>query len=143
MVLQISLAEATSLIKSKTGKNVSFHVENSNTVKVIYEWKTMVPLFGEFTKNVVVDITIDRVQDEVVYARYSTSGIGMDIILKAVLSTMPIFRSMCVIETLEDSRLKINLYEIMQVHEALNKFHINSITFSGSSSFFDFELIKY
>lgn len=140
MVLQIPITEAVSLIKSKTGKTVNLKVVNSDTVNVGYELRAKVPFFGEITKTVDLDVTIERVSGETVYARYSANGVGMDMVLKGLLTGMPTFSTQRIIETLDGSRLKINLNEIEKAREALKQIAVNSVSFNGSNAVVDFRV---
>lgn len=140
MVLQIPITEAVSLIKSKTGKTVNLKVVNSDTVNVGYELRAKVPFFGEITKTVDLDVTIERVSGETVYARYSANGVGMDMVLKGLLTAMPTFSAQRIIETLDGSRLKINLNEIEKAREALKQIAVNSVSFNGSNAVVDFRV---
>lgn len=138
MVLQIPMTEAVSLIKLKTGKTVNLKVISCDTVNVGYELRTRFPFFGEITKTVDLDVTIERVSGETVYARYSANGVGMDMVLKGLLTAMPTFSTPRIIETLDGSRLKINLNEIEKARVALKQIAVNRVSFSGSNAVVDF-----
>lgn len=140
MVLQIPITEAVSLIKTKTGKNVDLSIVNNNTVKVVYELKVKVPIFGDISKNVDLDVSIEKIQDETLYLQYTAGGIGIDMILKGIFTALPTFSNKRVIETTDGCRLKVNLDEIDEARKALNQIKVNNITFSNGNAVVDFNV---
>lgn len=140
MKLQIPTSEAVRLIKTKTGKNVALNTVNANTVNVCYEHKMQVPFFGERTIALDIDVTIEQIQGETLYLQYSSSAAGVDVILKSILTALPLFNDRRVVETIDGYRLKVNLNEIEKAREVMEKISINSISFSGGDIILDFNV---
>lgn len=129
MKLQIPLSEAHNIIKEKTRQDVTLEIKNNNTIKLGYKLKVKVPFFGDVSKNVDCDITVESIDGEILNLRYATAGIGIDMILKGIIAASPTLSSKQVIEPLEGNRLKVNLGKIEKVHEALEKVTIKEICF--------------
>jgi hypothetical protein len=141
MILNIPISEAVDLIKTKTGKVVNLRVVNSNTVNVDYELKIRVPIWGDITKNVSLDISIEKIIGKTVYLQYSASGVGIDLILRGFFAALPTFSSLRVVEALDTCRLKINLDEIIEVRKALEQIRVNNVSFNKNNAIVDFSLI--
>lgn len=140
MTLQVPITEAVSLIKSRTGKNVSLSIIDSNTIKVVYELKVKIPILGDITKNVDLDVSIEKIQGETLYLQYTAGGTGIDMILKGIITSLPTFSSRQVIETTDGCRLKVNLGEIEDTRKALKQIKLNNFTFSNGNAVIDFNV---
>lgn len=142
MKIQIPISEAVSLLLSKTGKTVALKIVNSNTVNVDYELKIKVPIFGHISKNIGVDITIERVEEEALYVQCSTAGGGINLILKGFFMALPTLSTSKTVETTDGSRLIINLNEIEEVRPILDQIRISNVTFDNDNVVIDFSLKK-
>lgn len=138
MKLQIPIAEAASLLQSKTGKAVALKIVNSNTVNVDYELKIKIPIFGNIFKNIGVAITIERVVEHAIYVHCSTAGSGMNLILKGLFMALPTLSASKAIETTDGRRLVINLNEIEEARPILDQIRINNVTFDNDNALIDF-----
>lgn len=56
MTLQIPIQEAISLIREKSGKDIRLMVVDNNTMNVGYEINKKVPIIGNVTKKVDVNV---------------------------------------------------------------------------------------
>ena len=63
MTLVVPIQEAISLIKDKSGKDVSLKIVDRNTINVGYTISKNVPFIGNISKGVDVNVTIDKVID--------------------------------------------------------------------------------
>ena len=140
MKLQIPITEACRIVKDKTGKDVNLGIKSNDTINLGYKLKVKVPFLGELSKTVDCDVTIENVDNEIIYLKYTTAGIGIDMILKGIIAASPLLSTKLVIETLDRNRLKINLREIEKVHEVLEKITVNGINFINEHVEIGFEL---
>lgn len=129
MKLQIPITEACHIVKEKTGQDVTLEIKSNGTINLGYKLKVKVPFLGEVSKTVDCDITVENFDGEILYLKYATAGIGIDLILKGIIAASPALSTKKVIEPLDGNRLKINLGEIEKVHEVLEKVTVNGINF--------------
>ena len=139
MKLQIPLTEATSLVKEKTGQDVALEIINSNTVKLGYKLKVKVPLLGEVSKNIDGEVSVEKIDGETLYLKYD-AGIGIDMILKGLITISPALGSKQIIEPLDGNRLKVNLGEVEKVHGTLEKVTVKDICFANENAEVEFFL---
>lgn len=140
MKLQIPITEAISLIKAKTGKNISLKVVNLNTVNVGYDLMVKVPLLGDISKNVNIDITIEKLVCNTLYILYSSGIVGMDVILRGIINAVPSFSSKGIIENLGGNRIALHLSEIDEIREALKQVDIKNVNFECDKAIVDFAI---
>ena len=139
MKLQIPLTETTSLVKEKIGQDVALEIINSNTVKLGYKLKVKVPLLGEVSKNIDGEVSVEKTDGETLYLKYD-AGIGIDMILKGLITASPALGSKQIIEPLDGNRLKVNLGEVGKVHGTLKKVTIKDICFANENAEVEFSL---
>ena len=136
MLLHIPVQEAASLIRSKTGKRISLEVVNDNTINVGYDLMVKVPILGNISKSIQLDLMIEKVENDTLYLQYSSGGVGIDMILKGVLCSI----STDIVQSLEGKRLSIQLNKIDKVREALKQIDIKSVTFANDNAIIDFAI---
>lgn len=140
MKLNILITEAESLIKEKSGKDVSLQIIDEKTIQVGYKLKTKVPLLGELSKDVIIDLTIDKLTDETLYLTYAAKGNGMEFVLKGLLAALPTFSKQQLIENDGNNSLIVHLNEIPQIHNALQFIEINTFQFKNDMIIIDFDV---
>lgn len=138
MILNISIDEAVDIIKARTHKPISMRIVNSNTINVGYEVSVKIPLIGNRSKTISVDLIIDNVTDSDIYIHYSTGIIGGDSLINALLSYFPAINNSKVVEACEDGHIMIHLNELDQLKGMLEKIEINSISFGDDDIMVDF-----
>lgn len=131
MILQVPITEAVELIKQKSGKTVMLKVVNDNTITIGYEINVKVPIIGNVSKNVNVNVTIDKVEKEDVYLHYAIGMPGGDAIVNSLLSLFA--NDIRIVEKCDNNGLVLHLREIEQVRKGLEYVEIKSISFSTDS----------
>lgn len=134
MELQIPLIEASRLVNAKSGKDIALTVINSKTIQVGYDVKVKVPILGEMSKNVVLDVTIDKLVGEKLHLSYSARGMGMDLILKGLLAVLP---TSCVVADGHNT-LILDLSKIESAHKVLSQIEVEDIMFKDECMIADF-----
>lgn len=142
MILQIPIQEAISLIKEKSGKTVSLKVVNNNTIKAGYVINKKVPILGNISKEIDVDLVFDRVADNKIFLHYSTGIIGGDKLLDTLLSILPSFTNSNIVERSNDAGIIIHLEEIEQIKNAIDVIDLKSIFFEADKILTEFAIKK-
>lgn len=138
MTLQISIREAISLIKDKSGKDVSLKVVDKNTINVGYTISKNVPFIGNISKEVDVNVIIDKVIDNNLYLRYATGILGGDMIVDKLLLVLPSFTSSEIVDKDHNSGLIVHLNKIKKIQKFAEQIELKSITFGEDSIISDF-----
>jgi len=136
MTLQIPIQEAISLIKDKSGKDVSLKVVDKNTINVGYTIN--VPFIGNISKELDVNVTIDKVIDNNLYLRYATGILGGDIIVDKLLSTLPSFTNSEIVDKDRNGGLIVHLNKIKKIQKFAEQIELKSISFGEDSVISDF-----
>lgn len=127
MILQIPITEALSLIKNKTGKTINMSVVNSCTINIGYQINVKVPILGAISKNVYVDVAIDKVENNDIFLHYSIGMPGADTIINTLLAFFA--TDIRVVEKNGASGLVIHLREIEEARDMLDKIDMKSVSF--------------
>ena len=143
MTLQIPIQEVISLIKDKSGKDVSLKVVDKNTINVGYTISKSVPFIGNISKVVDVNVTIDKVIDNDLYLRYATGILGGDYIVDKLLSSLPLFTSSEIVDKDHNSGLIVHLNKIKKIQKFAEQIELKSISFGEDSVISDFTVKKY
>ena len=106
----IPIAEAVELIKQKSGKTVVLKIVNDNTISIGYEINVKVPIIGHVSKNVDVNVTIDKVEKDDVYLHYAVGMYGGDAIVNSLLSLFA--NDIRIVEKCDNNGLVLHLCEI-------------------------------
>ena len=138
MTLNIPIQEAISLIKDKSGKDVSLKVVNKNTITVGYTISKSVPLIGSISKEVDVNVTIDKVINNNLYLHYATGVFGGDLILDKLLSALPSFTNSDIVDKDHNGGLIVHLNKIKKIQKFAEQIELKSISFGEDSIISDF-----
>lgn len=131
MILQIPISEAVELIKQKSGKTLKLKVVNDDTIIIGYEINVKVPIIGNVSKNVNIDVTIDKVEKEDVFLHYSVAMHGGDVIVSSLLSLFA--NDIRIVEKCDNNGLVLHLCEIEQARKALEHIEIKSVFFANDA----------
>ncbi len=138
MTLKFPIQEAISLIKDKSGKDVSLKIVDRNTINVGYTISKNVPFIGNISKGVDVNVTIDKVIDNNLYLRYATGILGGDMIVDKLLLVLPSFTSSEIVDKDHNSGLIVHLNKIKKIQKFAEQIELKSITFGEDSVISDF-----
>lgn len=138
MTLNIPIQEAISLIKEKSGKDVSLKVVDKNTINVGYTISKSVPLIGSISKKVDLNVTIDKVIDNNLYLHYATGLFGGDLILDKLLSALPSFTNSEIVDKDHNGGLIVHLNKIKKIQKFAEQIELKSISFGEDSIISDF-----
>ena len=133
MILTISTAEAIELIKSKTNQTIGLTTISENTITVTYQITVKIPIIGHVSKNINVDLTIEKVVGTDLYLQYSTGSIGIDAIINAVLPSIPSVSNYPVADINDNGAITLHLKQIKQLDDILENITIDSVSFGDNS----------
>lgn len=139
MTLHIPFLEIVSLVKEKTGRDITLMVVDARTIRLCYEIKVNIPLLGQKSKNVNMDITVEKVEGNDIFIQYSTNIIGGDMIIAQILSSSFLHKYKA-LYTQVDSTIVLHLNEVPQIKEVLEKIDIHSISFDEKSVLVNFSM---
>lgn len=143
MILNVSLEEAARLIKTQTGWSINLRIVNSDTIAVGYEVKINIPILGERSKTIELNLQVEKVENDIVFAQCADEEMGLDLILRGLLTALQSDGKHGLIEITDNSRLKIHLKEIEKLQAVLDKITIHAITFADNSILVDFCLKSF
>ena len=138
MTLVVPIQEAISLIKDKSGKDVSLKIVDRNTINVGYTISKNVPFIGNISKEVDVNVIIDKVIDNNLYLRYATGILGGDMIVDKLLLVLPSFTSSEIVDKDRNGGLIVHLNKIKKIQKFAEQIELKSISFGEDSVISDF-----
>lgn len=138
MVLHIPINELTSLAKEKGGKDINLHIVDDHTINVGYDITKNILFLGNISKNVNLDVVIEKICENDLYLRYSTKILGGDTIVGALLSIVPLFSSDDVVNKGTDGEVIVHLDKIDKIRDFVCKINLNSISFCADKVLVDF-----
>lgn len=133
MTLQLPVSEAMSLIKQNSGQNISLHVVDEKTINVSYPVQVNVPLLGRMSKNVSLDLIVDKIEDKDVFLHYATGVFGGDTLLDMILTAIPILNKTPALQRQDGGGLIVHLNEIKWVKESLKQIVIKNLKFANDN----------
>ena len=133
MTLQLPVSEAMSLIKQNSGQNISLHVVDEKTINVSYPVQVNVPLLGRMSKNVSLDLIVDKIEDKDVFLHYATGVFGGDTLLDMILTAIPILNKTPALQRQVGGGLIVHLNEIKWVKESLKQIVIKNLKFANDN----------
>ena len=138
MILNIPVNEVIDIIKANTQKSISLRVVNENTINVGYDVNVKIPLIGNVSKTISIDLILDKVVDTDIYLHYSTGIAAGDSVVKTLLSHILTAIDSKIVDRNDDGCFTVHLKEIKQLEVALEKIKINSISFGQDAILVEF-----
>ncbi len=124
MQIRVPFDELTSYISSHYGKSTNFSYVKSDTVNI----STAVDMMF-FSKEVGINLTIDKIEGEDLYLSYN-NGLGVDLLIKGVLKFVQMSSYGNLIEEKNGNKLVVHLGRIDQMRELFENMSLNNISFS-------------
>lgn len=126
MNLKITFSELQNLVLHKTGKEILLTAKDGNTLNILYHQTIHIPIVGERLVEANVNATIDKFEEGDLYLTYESS-MGIELILKGILTIMKNSGIANLIETAANSQVIIHLSAIDKVQTALEHVDVQSI----------------
>ena len=89
--------EIQSLVKSKTGRDISLSAIDERTVKAEAKVSVKVPFLGEIEKSIGVDVSVEKIEGNDVHLQYE-GGMGTDMIIGGLLTFLSSTPAMKMVE---------------------------------------------
>ncbi len=125
MQIRVPFDELTSYISSHYGKSTNLRYVKSDTVNI----STVVDMMF-FSKEVGINLTIDKIEDEDLYLSYN-NGMGVDLLIKGVLKFLQMSPYGNLVEEKSGNVLVVHLGRVDQMRKLFESMSLNNISFSN------------
>lgn len=126
MNLKITFSELQNLVLHKMGKEILLTAKDENTINILYHQTIHIPIIGERLVEANVNATIDKFEEGDLYLTYESS-MGIELILKGILTIMRNLSTAKLIETSANSQIMVHLSAIDKIQTALEYINVQSI----------------
>ena len=124
--------EIQSLVKSKTGRELVLSAVDERTVKVETKVKVKVPLLGEISKTVGVEVSVEKIEGNDVHLQYN-GGMGTDMIIGGLLMFLASTPAMKMVEKTPGNGILVHLGEIDEAKKVLDMMELTGIAFNDNA----------
>lgn len=139
MNLNIPFSELISLIKAKTGQDVTVSRVADDTVKCGFVKTVKLPIVGERSMGVDLNLTIKQLVGEDLHLQYE-GGIGKDQLIEMALAAAKRTPHGKLFDTQDGRRIILHLGQIPQIRQALQQLDIRRVSFVGDAASAEFVL---
>ena len=120
--------EIQSLVKSKTGRDISLSAIDERTVKAEAKVSVKVPFLGEIEKSIGVNVSVEKIESNDIWLKYD-GGMGTDMIIGGLLSFLSSTAAMKMVEKTQGNGIVVHLYEVEEARKALDVVELTNIVF--------------
>ena len=120
--------EIQSLVKSKTGRDISLSAIDERTVKAEAKVSVKVPFLGKIEKSVGVNVSVEKIEGNDVHLEYE-GGMGTDMIIGGLLSFLSSTPAMKVVEKTQGNGIVVHLNEVEEARKVLDIVELTNIEF--------------
>ena len=128
MKATIEYSEIQSFVKSKTGRELVLSAVDERTVKVETKVKVKVPLLGEISKTVGVEVSVEKIEGSDIQLKYD-GGLGTDMIIGGLLLFLASTPAMKMVEKTPGNGIVVHLGEIDEAKKVLDMMELTDIVF--------------
>lgn len=132
MKVVFDYSEIQSLVKSKTGREISLSNIDERTVKMEAKVGVKVPLLGEIEKGIGVDVSVEKIEGNDVWLKYG-GGMGTDMIIGGVLSFLSSTPAIKMVEKTSGNGIVIHLNEVEEARKVLEVVELKDLSFDDTS----------
>ena len=120
--------EIQSLVKSKTGRDISLSAIDERTVKAEAKVSVKVPFLGEIEKSIGVRVSVEKIEGNDVHLKYE-GGMGTDMIIGGLLTFLSSTPAMKVVEKTPGNGIVVHLNEVEEARKVLDIVELTGIMF--------------
>ena len=120
--------EIQSLVKSKTGRDISLSAIDERTVKAEAKVSVKVPFLGEIEKSIGVNVSVEKIEGNDVHLKYD-GGMGTDMVIGGLLSFLSSTPAMKVVEKTQGNGIVVHLDEVEEASKVLDILELTNIVF--------------
>ena len=128
MQVKFEYSEIQSLIKAKTGRDISLSAIDEQTVKAEAKVNVKVPFLGKIEKSVGVNVSVEKIEGNDVHLEYE-GGMGTDMIIGGLLSFLSSTPAMKVVEKTQGNGIVVHLDEVEEARKVLDLVELTGIVF--------------
>ena len=128
MQVKFEYSEIQSLIKAKTGRDISLSAIDEQTVKAEAKVNVKVPFLGEIEKSIGVNVSVEKIEGNDVHLKYD-GGMGTDMIIGGLLSFLSSSPAMKMVEKTQGNGIIVHLNEIKEARKVLEMVELTNIVF--------------
>ena len=132
MQVKFEYSEIQSLIKAKTGRDISLSAIDEQTVKAEAKVNVKVPFLGEIEKSIGVNVSVEKIEGNDVHLKYDGS-MGTDMIIGGVLSFLSSTTAMKMVEKTQGNGIVVHLYEVEEARKVLEVLELKDLSFDDTS----------
>jgi hypothetical protein len=126
MEILITFPEIQELIKNKTGKETIFSMVDSKTIKVTYPINVKIPLLGQITKDVSLNVSIDEISGTDIRMTYDC-GMAIEMMISGALKFIKEDPRLNFVGIGNSKQIILKLGEIDKIKSAFEKVEIEVI----------------
>lgn len=128
MQVKFEYSEIQSLIKAKTGREISLSTIDEQTVKAEAKVSVKVPFLGKIEKSIGVNVSVEKIEGNDIWLKYD-GGMGTDMIIGGLLSFLSSTAAMKMVEKTQGNGIVVHLYEVEEARKALDVVELTNIVF--------------
>lgn len=120
--------EIQSLVKSKTGRDISLSAIDERTVKAEAKVSVKVPFLGEIEKSIGVNVSVEKIEGNDVHLQYE-GGMGTDMIIGGLLTFLSSSPALKLMGKTQGNGIVVHLDEVEEARKVLDLVELTGIMF--------------
>ena len=124
--------EIQSLVKSKTGRDISLSAIDERTVKAEAKVSVKVPFLGEIEKSIGVDVSVEKIEGNDVHLQYN-GGMGTDMIIGGLLTFLSSSPALKLMLKTQGNGIVVHLDEVEEARKVLDLVELTGIAFNDNA----------
>ena len=124
--------EIQSLVKSKTGRDISLSAIDERTVKAEAKVSVKVPFLGEIEKSIGVNVSVEKIEGNDVHLQYE-GGMGTDMIIGGLLTFLSSSPALKLMLKTQGNGIVVHLDEVEEARKVLDLVELTGIAFNDNA----------
>ena len=124
--------EIQSLVKSKTGRDISLSAIDERTVKAEAKVSVKVPFLGEIEKSIGVNVSVEKIEGNDVHLQYN-GGMGTDMIIGGLLTFLSSSPALKLMGKTQGNGIVVHLDEVEEARKVLDLVELTGIAFNDNA----------
>ena len=124
--------EIQSLVKSKTGRDISLSAIDERTVKAEAKVSVKVPFLGEIEKSIGVNVSVEKIEGNDVHLKYD-GGMGTDMIIGGLLTFLSSTPALKLLGKTQGNGIVVHLDEVEEARKVLDLVELTGIAFNDNA----------
>ena len=124
--------EIQSLVKSKTGRDISLAAIDERTVKAEAKVSVKVPFLGEIEKSIGVNVSVEKIEGNDIWLKYD-GGMGTDMIIGGLLTFLSSSPALKLMGKTQGNGIVVHLDEVEEARKVLDLVELTGIAFNDNA----------